>query len=86
GSFTQDVDHRILPNWGAAALMVKNRNVAETLHNPKRMAIACGIIGMIVVAFLNSTASAVPAALQVTAVKVLVPAANLLVNTVMPVI
>lgn len=50
------------------------------------MAIACGIIGMIVVAFLNSTASAVPAALQVTAVKVLVPAANLLVNTVMPVI
>jgi len=86
GSFTQDVDHRIIPNWGAAALMVKNRNLAETLHDPKKMAIACGIIGMIVVAFLNSTASAVPAALQVTAVKVLVPAANLLVNTVMPVI
>ena len=38
------------------------------------------------VAFLNSTAAAVPEALQVTAVKVLVPAANLLVNTVMPVI
>ena len=35
GSFTQDVDHRIIPNWGAAALMVKNRNVAETLHDPK---------------------------------------------------
>ncbi|HGY1051636.1 TPA: DUF4311 domain-containing protein, partial [Aeromonas salmonicida subsp. pectinolytica] len=51
-----------------------------------KMAIACGIIGAIVVAFLNSTAAAVPAALQVTAVKVLVPAANLLVNTVMPVI
>ena len=86
GSFTQDVDHRIIPNWGAAALMIKNRNVGETLHNPKRMAIACGIIGMIVVAFLNLTASSVPEALQVTAVKVLVPAANLLVNTVMPVI
>ncbi|VAS20830.1 inner membrane protein [Klebsiella pneumoniae] len=27
GSFTQDVDHRIIPNWGAAALMLKNRNV-----------------------------------------------------------
>ena len=72
GSFTQDVDHRIIPNWGAAALMIKNRNVGETLHDPKKMAIACGIIGM--------------EALQVTAVKVLVPAANLLVNTVMPVI
>ena len=45
GSFTQDVDHRIIPNWGAAALMLKNRNVGETLHDPKKMAIACGIIG-----------------------------------------
>ena len=36
--------------------------------------------------FFNAWASSVPAALQVTAVKVLVPAANLLVNTVMPVI
>ena len=71
---------------GAAALMLKNRNVGETLHDPKKMAISCGIIGMIVVAFLNLTASSVPEALQVTAVKVLVPAANLLVNTVMPVI
>jgi hypothetical protein len=30
--------------------MIKNRNVGETLHDPKKMAIACGIIGMIVVA------------------------------------
>ncbi|CDL59974.1 Putative inner membrane protein [Klebsiella pneumoniae IS39] len=36
GSFTQDVDHRIIPNWGAAALMLKNRNVGETLHDPKK--------------------------------------------------
>ncbi|KAG6337030.1 hypothetical protein ID866_2039 [Astraeus odoratus] len=86
GAFTQDVDHRIIPNWGAAALMIKNRNVGETLHDPRKMAIACGVIGMLVVTFLNLTASSVPAALQVTAVKVLVPAANLLVNTVMPVI
>jgi uncharacterized protein (TIGR03580 family) len=86
GSFTQDVDHRIIPHWAAAAIMVKNRNVAETLHDPRKMAIAGAVIGMIVVAFLNTTASAVPASLQVTAVKVLVPAANMLVNTVMPVI
>ncbi|EAN5732353.1 DUF4311 domain-containing protein [Salmonella enterica] len=72
GSFTQDVDHRIIPNWGAAALMIKNRNVGETLHDPKKMAIACAVIGMIVVTFLNLTASSVPEALQVTAVKVLV--------------
>lgn len=56
------------------------------MHNPKKMAIACSIIGAIVVAFLNTTASAVPAALQTTAINVLVPAANLLVEIVMPVI
>lgn len=86
GAFTQDVDHRIIPHWGAAVLMIKNRNVAQTLHDPKKMALICGLIGMVVVAFLNSTASAVPEALQVTAIKVLVPAANLLVNIIMPVI
>ncbi|WP_075182716.1 DUF4311 domain-containing protein [Pantoea sp. 1.19] len=86
GAFTQDVDHRIIPHWGAAALMINHRSVGATLHNPKKMAFTCGLIGMVVVAFLNSTASAVPAALQITAVKVLVPAANLLVTIVMPVI
>jgi len=86
GAFTQDVDHRIIPNWGTAVLMIKNRNVAETIHNPKKMAIACGIIGALVVAFLNIIASAVPSALQTTAINVLVPAANLLVEIVMLVI
>lgn len=86
GAFTQDIDHRVIPHWGAAALLARNRNLAETLHNPRKMALVCGVIGMLLVAFLNTTASAVPASLQITAVKVLVPAANLLVNTVMPVI
>lgn len=86
GAFTQDIDHLIIPNWGTAVLMIKNRNVAETMHNPKKMAIACGIIGAFVVAFLNTTASAVLSALQTTVINVLVPAANLLVEIVMPII
>jgi len=86
GAFTQDVDHRIIPNWGAALLMFKNRNVAETLHDPRKMAIACTIVGMIVVLFLNTTTSAIPDSLKTTATAVLVPAANLLVAMVMPVI
>lgn len=86
GAFTQDVDHRVIPNWAAAALLVKNKNVAETVHNPKKMGIAGALIGMAVVAFLNTTASAIPESLQVTAIAVLVPAANLLINTVMPVL
>lgn len=86
GSFTQDVDHRIIPNWGAALLMIKNRNLAHTLHDPKKMAFACAFIGVIVVLFLNTTTSVIPDSLKITAIKVLVPAANLLVATVMPVI
>lgn len=86
GAFTQDVDHRVIPNWAAAALLVKNKNVTETMHNPKKMGISGAIVGMGVVAFLNTTASAIPESLQVTAVAVLVPAANLLINTVMPVL
>lgn len=86
GSFTQDVDHRIIPNWGAALLMIKNRNLTQTLHDPKKMAFACAFIGVIVVLFLNTTTSVIPDSLKITATKVLVPAANLLVATVMPVI
>ncbi|WP_313582775.1 DUF4311 domain-containing protein [Lacrimispora sp.] len=86
GALTQDIDHRIIPNWAAAALMIKNKNVEETLHDPRKMALAGGIIGAVIVAFLNTTAVAVPASVQTIAVAVLVPAANLLINPVMPVI
>ncbi len=44
------------------------------------------VIGIIVVAFLNVTSSSIPASLQVTAVKVLVPAADQLINLVMPIL
>lgn len=86
GAFTQDVDHRIIPNWAAAALMVKGQKPEDTLHNPKKMAIVGGIIGMVVVGFLNSTASAIPESMQTVAVSVLVPAATLLIDPVMPVV
>lgn len=86
GALTQDIDHRIIPNWAAAALMIKNKNVEETLHDARKMALAGGVIGAVIVAFLNTTAVAVPASVQTIAVAVLVPAANLLINPVMPVI
>lgn len=86
GAFTQDVTHRVIPNWATAVLLTKNKNVAETMHNPKKMGIVGGLIGMVLVAFLNTTASAIPESLQVAAVAVLVPAATILINTVMPVL
>ncbi|MGX7174111.1 DUF4311 domain-containing protein [Enterococcus ratti] len=86
GAFTQDVTHRIIPNWAAATLLAKNKNIATTMHDPKKMGFVGGVIGMVVVAFLNTTAAAIPESLQITAVAVLVPAATILINTVMPVL
>jgi len=86
GGLTQDVDHRIIPNWAAAILLAKNKNVEETLHNPKKMAIAGAIVGAVVVGVLNSTAAAIPASLQAIATNVLVPAANWLINPIMPIV
>lgn len=86
GAFTQDVTHRIVPNWAAAILLVKDKDVTKTMHNPKKMGIVGAFVGMATVAFLNSTAAAIPESLQVTAVAVLVPAATILINTVMPVL
>ncbi len=50
------------------------------------MGFLSALIGIVLVAFLNVTSSSIPAALQVTAVKVLVPAATTLINMVMPII
>lgn len=66
GAFTQDVTHRIIPNWAAAALLAKNKDVTQTMHDPKKMGIIGAVIGAVVVAFLNTTAAAIPEALQVT--------------------
>lgn len=86
GAFTQDVTHRVIPNWATSALLTKNKNIEQTMHDPKKMGITSAIIGMIIVGFLNTTASAIPESLQVTAVAVLVPAATTLINIVMPVL
>ncbi|MDA5110670.1 MULTISPECIES: DUF4311 domain-containing protein [Brevibacillus] len=86
GALTQDVDHRILPNWAAALLLWKNKNVEETLHDPKKMAIVGAAVGAVVVTLLNSTATAIPQSMQLVATKVLVPAANWLINPIMPIV
>lgn len=86
GAFTQDVTHRVIPNWAAAILLTKDKNVSNTLHNPKKMGIVSAFIGMAIMVFLNTTASAIPDSLRVAAVEVLVPAADLLISIVMPVL
>lgn len=86
GAFTQDVTHRVIPNWAASGLLLKDKSPEKSYKNPKRMGILGAIIGALLVAFLNVSSASIPQALQVTAVKVLVPAATQLIDLVMPIL
>ncbi|MEV1024179.1 DUF4311 domain-containing protein [Streptomyces sp. NPDC050264] len=86
GALTGDVDHRIVPHWTASVAMTKNRNLAETLHNPRRMALTGTVVGMVLITLLNTTAASIPHSLQDVAAKVLGPASEWLINPVMPII
>lgn len=86
GALTQDVLHRVIPNWAAGVLLLKNRNVEETLHDPGKMIVAGAIVGSVVVTFLNTIASIIPESMAFVAQQILGPAANLMINPVMPIL
>lgn len=86
GALTQDVLHRIVPNWAAGSLLIKNKNVEETMHDPAKMMFAGAVMGAIVVLFLNSIAAIVPEKMSIIAKNILGPASNLMINPVMPII
>ena len=86
GALTQDVLHRVVPNWAAASVIRKGTPLEDTLHNPFKMGVAGAVIGGVVVAALNMMTFAVPNGLQEVAVLVLTPAANNLINLVMPIV
>jgi len=86
GALTQDVLHRIIPNWSAGALLVKNKKVEETLYSPGKMAVAGAFVGAITLALLNSIASVIPTSLSEIAQGILGPAAALMIDIVMPII
>ena len=86
GSLTQDVLHRIVPNWSAALLLTKNNKVEETVQNPRKMMMAGSAVGCLVVIFMNTMASIIPEKLSTIASEVLGPATSWLINPVMPAI
>lgn len=86
GALTQDVIHRVIPNFTAAILLAKDKKVEDTLHNPKKMMFVGAGVGAVVVTFLNTISAVIPAKLATIAKEVLTPAANLMINPVMPVV
>jgi len=86
GAMGQDLLHRIIPNWSAGILLLKNKKVEETLYNPFKMFAVGTAVGIVVVVVLNTLASLIPVALATVASGILQPAAAWLLNPVMPII
>jgi len=85
GSLTQDVMHRIIPNFAVASLaLYKKKSVEDSMKNPALMGIAGAVIGMIVFVGLNTAASVVPGELATVASGILSPASDLMIKYVMP--
>ncbi|MFD1717659.1 DUF4311 domain-containing protein [Georgenia deserti] len=86
GALTGDVDHRIIPHWAASLSLIRQKSLESTLYNPRRMGWLGALVGAVLVAFLNSTAAAIPEDLRAVATAVLGPASEWLLNPVMPAI
>lgn len=86
GALTQDVLHRIVPNFAAGTLLFKNKNPEETIQDPSKMMVTGAVFGAIVVTFLNTLASAIPESLSIIAKEILSPASSMMMKTVMPII
>ena len=86
GALTQDVLYRVVTTGGAAALLLKNKNVEETVWNPRKMMLAGSAVGAVVVTFLNTMSRLIPEKLSLIAKNVLTPATGWLINPVMPAI
>ena len=82
GSLTQDVLHRIIPNWSAA--MVNFGNKRDYKEHILPMTFWGAIIGAGVYILLNTSASLVPVDLAQMARDILAPAAQNLIHLIMP--
>lgn len=82
GSLTQDVLHRVIPNWTAAIVGFKEGENYKT--KTFEMFVVGGVVGAIVFTLLNTAASLVPADLATIAREILTPAATNMINYVMP--
>lgn len=82
GSVTQDVLHRVIPNWAAAVVNLGGkRDYKEQIVS---MTVWGSIIGAIVYVLLNTSASLVPTELAQMSSAILAPAAQNMISLIMP--
>ena len=84
GSLSSDVLHRIVPQWSAGLSIAVGKN-KDAAKNPFKMMISGAIVGALVVTLLNTFASIIPTTMSTIANNVVSPAAELILQPVMPV-
>lgn len=82
GSLTQDVLHRVIPNWAAAIVGIKKD--VDYRERTAEMFFVGGLIGALVFVMLNTASSLVPVNLATMAKDILTPAATNMISFVMP--
>lgn len=84
GMLTQDVLHRVIPNWSTAIVTLGGKK--ERMQNPFYMMLAGTVVGLVVYTMLNTMASIVPVDIGTVTRSVLAPAADIMLKYVMPLI
>jgi uncharacterized protein (TIGR03580 family) len=87
GALTQDVLHRVLPNWTAAIVSLFTKDKTKRpFENIFLMMVVGAFVGAFVFVTLNTVSSLVPIQLSTIAKSILTPAANNMITIVMPLI
>ena len=84
GSLSSDVLHRIVPQWSAGLSIAASKD-KEASKSPLRMTLSGAVVGAVVVTLLNTFANLIPTTMSTIANNVVSPAAELILQPVMPV-
>lgn len=74
GCMDQDFLHRVVPNFAAGLLTLKNKKVEETVYDPWKMGIAGALVGAVLYTLMNMSVSFIPAYVSTTMTTVISPA------------
>ena len=76
GGMGQDFLHRTVPNFGAAILLLKDRDTEKAIKDPFKMGIVCGIVGALVYTLMNMSGELILSFVTENMLKALTPAAD----------
>lgn len=65
GGVGQDIWHRIVPNFAAGLLLLRNKDPEKTFQNPYAMGSVGAVVGALMMVFFMSVASIIPAKMAI---------------------